>query len=66
MLSCQIARMCKRRYWKQIGSDKKEKQSWELNALFVCNKLPKYPKDVEPQLVVKLLFNLLKLCIVSP
>jgi hypothetical protein len=27
MLSCQIARMCKRRYWKQIGSDKKEKQS---------------------------------------
>lgn len=63
---CWIARMCKGRYWKQMGSDKNEKQSWELNALIVCNKLLKYPKDVKFQLVVKLLLNLSKLCIVSP
>jgi hypothetical protein len=56
--------MCKGRYWKQMGLDKKEKQSGKLNALIILSKLLKYPKDVEPQLVIKLLLNLL--CIVSP
>jgi hypothetical protein len=56
--------MCKGRYWKQMDSDKNKKQSWKLNALIILSKLFKYPKIVEPQLVIKLLLNLL--CIVSP
>ncbi len=53
-----------RKILETMGSDKKEEQSWKLNALIILSKLLKYLKDVEPQLVIKLLLNLL--CIVSP